>query len=91
MAYISVVHGFIHTIEITYAVLLLRIGDEFGAGLFVLGIVANAAAFTFGFGALFSGRARFDLGFEVGSRGDLETADVEESFLAGSFTFSISQ
>lgn len=48
-------------------------------------------AITFGFGALFSGRARFDLGFEVGSRGDLETADVEESFLAGSFTFSISQ
>ena len=55
VAYISVVHGFIHTIEITYAVLLLRIDDEFGAGLFVLGIVANAAAFTFGFGALPSG------------------------------------
>jgi hypothetical protein len=48
-------------------------------------------AITFGFGALFSGRARFDLGFEIGSRGDLETTDVEESFLAGSFTFSISQ
>ncbi len=48
-------------------------------------------AITFGFGARFAGRARFDLGFEVGSRGDLETADVEESFLAGSFTFSISQ
>ena len=48
-------------------------------------------AITFGFGALFSGRARFDVGFEIGSRGDLETADVEESFLTGSFTFSISQ
>ncbi len=48
-------------------------------------------AITFGFGARFSGRARFDLGFEIGSRGDLETADVEESFVTGSFTFSISQ
>ncbi|MEX0785084.1 MAG: MFS transporter, partial [Dehalococcoidia bacterium] len=55
VAYISVVHGLIHTIEFSYAALLSRIDDEFGAGLFVLGIVANAFAFTFGFSALPSG------------------------------------
>ena len=55
MAYISTVHGLVHTIELTYAALLSRIDDEFGAGLFVLGIVANGFAFTFGFSALPSG------------------------------------
>ena len=55
VAYIATAHGLIHTIELTYAVLLSRIGDEFGASLFVLGIVANGFAFTFGFSALPSG------------------------------------
>jgi MFS family permease len=50
-----VAHALIHAIELTYAVLLSRIGDEFGASLFVLGIVANVFAFAFGFGALPSG------------------------------------
>ncbi len=55
VAYIATAHGLIHTIELTYAVLLSRIGDEFGASLFVLGIVANGFAFTFGLSALPSG------------------------------------
>ncbi len=55
VAYISIVHGLIHTIEMTYAALLSRIDDEFGVGLFVLGIVANVFAFGFGFSALPSG------------------------------------
>ncbi len=55
VAYISVVHGLIHTVEFSYAALLSRIDSEFGAGLFVLGIVANGFAFTFGFSALPSG------------------------------------
>lgn len=55
VACISTVHGLVHTIELTYAALLSRIDDEFGAGLFVLGIVANGFAFTFGFSALPSG------------------------------------
>lgn len=55
VTYISVVHGLIHTIEFSYAALLSRIDDEFGAGLFVLGIVANGFAFAFGFSALPSG------------------------------------
>ncbi|MCH8161686.1 MAG: MFS transporter [Chloroflexi bacterium] len=55
VAHISVLHGLIHTVEFSYAALLSRIDDEFGAGLFVLGIVANGFAFTFGFSALPSG------------------------------------
>ncbi len=55
VAYISVVHGLIHTVEFSYAALLSRIDNEFGAGLFVLGIVANGFAFTCGFSALPSG------------------------------------
>ncbi len=55
VAYISVAHAFIHTIEITYAVLLSRIGDDFGSDLFTLGIIANGFAFMFGFAALPSG------------------------------------
>ena len=55
VAYISVVHGLIHTVEFSYAALLSRIDSEFGAGLFVLGIIANGFAFTFGFSALPSG------------------------------------
>ena len=55
VAYIATAHGLIHTIELTYAALLSRIGDEFGVSLLVLGIVANGFAFTFGFSALPSG------------------------------------
>ena len=55
VAYISLAHGLIHAIELTYAVLLSRIGDEFGISLFVLGIVANGFAFAFGLSALPSG------------------------------------
>ena len=55
VAYIATVHGLIHTIEFTYAVLLSRIEDEFGAGLFALGALATVFAFAFGFSALPSG------------------------------------
>ena len=48
-------HGLVHTTELTYAALLLRIGDEFGQGAFMLGVIANVSAFTFGAGALPSG------------------------------------
>jgi MFS family permease len=48
-------HGLVHTLEWSYAVLLLKIGDEFGAGFFLLGALGNVFAWTFGFGALPSG------------------------------------
>jgi MFS family permease len=55
IGYVSVAHGSVHTMELTYAALLSRIDDAFGSGLFVLGIVATAFAFTFGASALPSG------------------------------------
>ncbi len=55
VAYIATAHALIHSIEVSFAVLLSRIDDEFGAGLFALGIVANVFAFAFGFSALPSG------------------------------------
>jgi MFS family permease len=53
--YTSLAHALVHTIELTYAALLLRIGDEFGQGEFMLGVIANVSAFTFGVGALPAG------------------------------------
>ena len=53
--YTALAHALVHTIELTYAALLLRIGDEFGQGEFMLGVIANVAAFTFGASALPAG------------------------------------
>ena len=50
--YTALAHALVHTIELTYAALLLRIGAEFGQGKFMLGVIANAFAFTVGAGAL---------------------------------------
>ena len=93
VAYISVAHGMIHTIEISYAVLLSRIGDEFGAGLFVLGIVANVFAFAFGFSALPSGVLVDRLGtqrvlfiaFALAAAASLLVATAPNAWLLGLF------
>jgi MFS family permease len=53
--YTAPAHALVHTIELTYAALLLRIGAEFGQGDFMLGVIANVAAFTFGASALPAG------------------------------------
>ncbi len=45
----------VHATELTYAALLLRIGDEFGLDKLALGFIANALALSFGVGALPSG------------------------------------
>jgi MFS family permease len=55
IAYTSAAHSLIHILEWTYAALLIKIGDEFGIGFFVLGALGNVFAYTFGFGALPSG------------------------------------
>ena len=51
----SIAHATTHSLELTFAALLLRIGLEFGADLVSLGAVANVGAFTFGATALPSG------------------------------------
>jgi MFS family permease len=53
--YTSLAHGLVHVIELTYAALLLRIGADFGQDKFMLGVIANVLAFTFGAGALPAG------------------------------------
>lgn len=44
-----------HSLELTFAALLLRIGAEFGVALATLGAIANAGTFTFGATALPAG------------------------------------
>jgi MFS family permease len=50
--YTSLAHALVHALELTYAAILLRIGDEFDQGKFMLGIIAQIAAFAFGASAL---------------------------------------
>lgn len=51
----ALAHGMTHTLELTFAALLLRIGSEFGASLTTLGSVAFAGTLTFGVAALPAG------------------------------------
>ena len=55
IAYISVCHALVHIFELTYGVVLIGIGHEFGVGLFALGLLANLAGFAFGLAALPAG------------------------------------
>jgi len=55
VAYTSVCHGLTHVLELTYGVVLIGIAQEFGAGLFILGILANIAGFAFGLTSLPAG------------------------------------
>lgn len=55
IAYTSAAHSLIHILEWTYAVLLIKISLEFDIGFFLLGVLGNVFAYTFGFGALPSG------------------------------------
>lgn len=48
VGYTSVCHGLVHVLELTYGAVLIGIAQEFGASLFVLGILANVMGFTFG-------------------------------------------
>ncbi|MFC1860028.1 MFS transporter [Chloroflexota bacterium] len=55
VAYTSACHALTHIFELTYGVVLIGIAQEFGAGLFLLGVLANIAGFAFGFASLPSG------------------------------------
>jgi len=48
-------HGLIHVLELTYGAVLISISNEFGASLFVMGILANVFGLTFGLMGLPSG------------------------------------
>jgi MFS family permease len=53
--YTASTHSLIHILEWTYAVLLVDIGDQYGAGFFLLGALSNVFSWAFGFAALPSG------------------------------------
>jgi MFS family permease len=51
----AICHALNHIFELTYGVVLIGIAEEFGAGLFILGVLANVAGFAFGLAAIPSG------------------------------------
>jgi len=55
IAFTAICHALDHVFELTYGVVLIGIGKEFGAGLFILGVLANVAGFAFGLAAIPSG------------------------------------
>jgi len=55
VAYTSTCHALTHIFELTYGVVLIGIAQEFGVGLFLLGVLANIAGFAFGLTSLPSG------------------------------------
>lgn len=55
VAYASVCHALVHIFELAYGVVLIGIAQEFGVGLFLLGVLANVAGFAFGLTALPAG------------------------------------
>ena len=55
IAYTSICHALDHIFELTYGVVLIGIAQEFGVGLFLLGVLANIAGFAFGIASLPSG------------------------------------
>ncbi len=55
VAYTSACHALNHIFELAYGVVLIGIAQEFGVGLFLLGVLANIAGFAFGLMSLPSG------------------------------------
>ena len=53
--YTAAAHALVHMLEWTYAVLLVDIGHQYGAGFFLLGALSNVFSYAFGFAALPSG------------------------------------
>ncbi|MDP2949835.1 MAG: MFS transporter, partial [Chloroflexota bacterium] len=55
IAYTTIAHALVHTIEVTYAVLLLRIQLEFGTGDVLMGVIASIFGWAFGATAIPAG------------------------------------
>jgi len=55
VAYTSICHALTHIFELAYGVVLIGIAQEFGVGLFLLGVLANIAGFAFGLMSLPAG------------------------------------
>lgn len=48
IVYTAGCHGLIHVLELSYGALLVHIANEFGASLFIMGILANVFGLAFG-------------------------------------------
>jgi len=48
VGYTSACHGLVHILELTYGAVLIGIAQDFGASLFILGVLANVMGFAFG-------------------------------------------
>lgn len=72
----SLAHGMTHALELAFAALLVRIGLEFGAGLSLLGAIANVGTLTFGATALPAGWLTDHFGPRAVISGALGTAAV---------------
>ena len=55
VAYTSACHALDHIFELAYGVVLIGIAQEFGVGLFLLGVLANIVGFAFGLVSLPAG------------------------------------
>jgi len=55
IAYTASCHGLVHVLEVTYGAVLVSIAQQFGASLFVLGVLANVMGFAYGAMALPAG------------------------------------
>lgn len=55
IGYTAASHALVHLLELSFAAVLVSMAQEYGSGLFVLGMIANAFALAFGAGALPAG------------------------------------
>ncbi len=85
----SLAHATTHSLELTFAALLLPIGLEFGADLAVLGLVVNIGTFTYGATALPSGYLSDRFGPRAVMSGCMAAAAVFAGFVAASPTLPV--
>ncbi len=52
LTYVSICHGLLHVLELTYGVVLVSVADDLGVTFLVMGIIANVFGFAYGLTAL---------------------------------------
>ena len=52
IAYVTVLHGLLHVLELAFGVVLIAVAADLGATMLVLGVLANIFGFAYGFTAM---------------------------------------
>ncbi len=52
IAYVTIVHGLLHVLELAFGVVLIAVAADLGVTLLVLGVLANIFGFAYGFTAI---------------------------------------